>query len=116
MDFKEQLIRELDKLDPREVHMVSAAAAAPIGGRKMTKYHAVMLDETGMGEFGVSVEAETKSEAYAILREDYCESHCVQLESPEDTALREKLMYEEIEREIDNPDYWEDEDMYEEDR
>jgi hypothetical protein len=57
-----------------------------------------MLDETGC-EFGVGVEANTRSEALEILREDYVESRCVQLESPEDTAERERRMYAEIERE-----------------
>lgn len=66
----------------------------------MTKYHAVMLDETRC-EFGVSVEATTRSAALAALREDYPESRCVQLESPEDTAERERAMYARLEREQD---------------
>ncbi len=65
----------------------------------MTEYWAVMLDETGC-EFGTGVKARNKSEAYEILREDYPESQCVQLESPEDTARREQEMYERIN------DYW----------
>jgi len=64
----------------------------------MTKFHAVMLDETGMGEFGADVEARTRNEAYEKLREDYPESRCVQLESPEDTAAREDAMYGHIRR------------------
>ena len=82
------------------------------------KYHAVMLDETGVGEFGVDVEAETKEEAQAILNEDYPESRCVQLESPEDTAVREKAQYDHISRGGDYDDegrpirgaYYEDDD------
>jgi hypothetical protein len=69
-----------------------------------------MLDETGC-EFGVTVEAATRDEAYAILSEDYVESRCVQLESPQDTADREKRMYDEIQRELDGDyDYDEEED------
>jgi hypothetical protein len=64
----------------------------------MTIFHAVMLDETRC-EFGVDVEADTKEEAYAILRENYCESRCVQLESPKDAEERERRMYERLERE-----------------
>jgi hypothetical protein len=61
-----------------------------------------MLDETRC-EFGVGVEADTREEAYEQLREDYPESRCVQLESPEDTAAREKRIYEQAMREYDNP-------------
>jgi hypothetical protein len=66
----------------------------------MTKYHAVMLDETRC-EFGVTIEAENKEEARKILREDYPESRCVQLESPEDTRERERLMWQRIQEEED---------------
>lgn len=76
----------------------------------MIRFWAVMLDETGMGEFGVAVEADTRDEAYAILEEDYCESRCVQLESPADTAAREKRMYDRIQRELDG-DYEEEDDF-----
>lgn len=65
----------------------------------MIKYWAVMLDETRC-EFGVGIEANSKAEAYAILEEDYPESRCVQLESPEDTRERERRMMIEIEREM----------------
>ena len=58
----------------------------------MTKYHAVMLDETRC-EFGVSVTAKTRARAYEKLREDYPESKCVQLESPADTRKREQRIY-----------------------
>jgi hypothetical protein len=51
----------------------------------------------------VGVEADTREEAYEQLREDYPESRCVQLESPEDTARRVRLMEERIAREYDNP-------------
>ena len=63
----------------------------------MTKYHAVMLDETRC-EFGVSVEADSRDDAYEQLQEDYPESQCVQLESPEDTAERERRLQEWAER------------------
>ena len=39
----------------------------------MVKFHAVMIDETGC-EFGVSLEAESRDEAYDELKEDYPES------------------------------------------
>ena len=58
----------------------------------MTHYHAVM---NFFGEeFPASVEAETLEEAYEKLRENYPESTCVQLESPEDTEAREKRIYD----------------------
>ena len=65
----------------------------------MTTFHAVMIDETGC-EFGVSVTAETREEAFALLRENYPESRCDQLESPADTARREAAMYDDINRGI----------------
>ena len=65
----------------------------------MPKFHAVMIDETGC-EFGASVEAPTRQAAYDLLREDYPESRCDQLESPQDTADREKRMYDDISRGI----------------
>lgn len=70
----------------------------------MIKFHAVMLDETRC-EFGVDVEAPSKSEAYDILRRDYPESRCIQLESPEDSAERIHRMYRHIEMGGD----WDDE-------
>ena len=63
----------------------------------MIKYHAVMLDETRC-EFGASVEAENRAAAHDWLRENYPESRCVQLESPEDTAEREAAMHDHISR------------------
>jgi len=75
----------------------------------MIKFWAVMLDETGC-EFGVGVEAETREDAYRQLEEDYSESRCVQLESPADTAAREKRMYDEINREMDGDYDYDDED------
>lgn len=73
----------------------------------MITFHAVMLDETRC-EFGASVEASSRSEAYDLLRERYPESQCVQLESPADRRAREEdLYFDEFEDEDD-----EDEDMY----
>ena len=46
----------------------------------MINYHAVFIDETGMGEFGATIRAKTKAEAWEIAREDYPESRCVQIE------------------------------------
>lgn len=66
----------------------------------MTNFHAVFLDETGC-EFGATIEAETKDEAWAKAAEDYPESSCVQLESPQDAAEREARMYERIQAEED---------------
>lgn len=73
----------------------------------MTRYHAVMLDETRC-EFGVSIEASNRSQAYEKLREDYPESRCIQLESPEDTREREQRMYARLEDE-QNGIFWPDE-------
>ncbi len=57
------------------------------------KFHAVMIDETGC-EFGADVTAATREEAYQALAENYPESRVDQLESPEDTAAREKRIYD----------------------
>jgi hypothetical protein len=70
----------------------------------MTKYHAVMLDETGC-EFGVELEADSREDAYEQLEDDYPESNCVQLESRADSDARERAMYEHIEAGGD----WDDE-------
>lgn len=82
----------------------------------MIEFWAVMLDETGC-EFGVGVSAGSRTEAFDKLREDYPESRCVQLESPEDTARREREMYHRLQDEYDDfyDDYDEDEDEDEED-
>jgi hypothetical protein len=61
----------------------------------MIKFHAVLTDECG-SEFGADVEANSRMEAYDILNEDYPESHIMQLESPDDTARREKAVYDEV--------------------
>jgi hypothetical protein len=58
-----------------------------------TQFHAVMLDETGC-EFGASVTAGSREAAYEYLSENYPESRCIQLESPADTAAREKRIYD----------------------
>ncbi len=70
----------------------------------MTKYHAVMLDETGC-EFGAEVEADSRDEAYDILGDDYPESRVVQLESPEESDARERRAYEHAERCYEDPYY-----------
>ena len=70
----------------------------------MTRYHAVMTDETGC-EFGVDVDAATRAEAYDDLRENYPESSVAQLESPRDTQDRESRMYAHIDAGGD----WDDE-------
>lgn len=62
------------------------------------QFHAVMLDETRC-EFGVTFEAESRRAAYEYLEENYEESRCVQLESPQDTAERERRIWERAERE-----------------
>lgn len=82
----------------------------------MTHFHAVMIDETGC-EFGASVEASSRDEAYDQLRERYPESRCDQLESPEDTAEREARIYREVMGEYgdyDEPDDDEPEDDFSE--
>jgi hypothetical protein len=61
----------------------------------MTKFHAVMIDETGC-EFGVDIKATSRGEAHDLLHEDYPESRCDQLESAEDTRDRERRMYAHI--------------------
>jgi hypothetical protein len=68
----------------------------------MTRFHAVMIDETGC-EFGAEVNAHSRAEAYAKLKENYPESRCDQLESPTDAAKRERRMYQRIQQELDDP-------------
>lgn len=65
----------------------------------MTQFHAVMLDETGC-EFGASVEAPNREEAFDTLREDYPESQVLQLESPSDRQEREERIRRSVELEI----------------
>lgn len=82
----------------------------------MTHFHAVFIDETGQGEFGVGIEAKDRMSAILELQEQYPESRLVQLESPQDRADRlariwreaERSMYEE-DGEWYPPDYDEDE-------
>lgn len=61
-------------------------------------YHAVMIDETGC-EFPAQVEAENYNQAMAILREEYPESRCDQLETPDQALERERLMLRRIQEE-----------------
>jgi hypothetical protein len=60
-----------------------------------------MLDETRC-EFGVTIEARNRDEAWSILEEDYPESRCVQLETTDGTAERERLIYLQAAREWEN--------------
>lgn len=66
----------------------------------MTHFHAVLLDETRC-EFGASIEADSRDEAYERLAENYPESRVVQLESPEDTRKRESHIHDLISRGAD---------------
>lgn len=81
----------------------------------MTRFWGVFLDETRC-EFGAPIEAKTKEEAWRIAAEDYPESKCVQLESPEDTKDREMRIYRAAEIDSgyldDDVDYDDDEDDY----
>ena len=43
------------------------------------RYHAVMVDETGC-EFGVTEWADSNSDMWEQMQEDYPESRCVQVE------------------------------------
>lgn len=74
----------------------------------MIRYHAVLLEECGY-EFGADVTAASREEAYDELREMYPENRgIVQLESPEDTAARERRMYARLEAEMDGDCYYDD--------
>jgi hypothetical protein len=70
----------------------------------MTKYHAVMIDETGC-EFGADVEADSRQEAYNLLAEDYPESRVDQLEDQADRRQRERAYREEDEWNAQIADY-----------
>lgn len=82
----------------------------------MIDFHAVMIDETGC-EFGATIRAASKAEAWDEVREQYPESRCVQMESPEDTAAREARIYRQACREYgdDDYDYMDDDDEDDED-
>jgi hypothetical protein len=71
------------------------------------QFHAVFLDETGC-EFGATIIAANKADAYETAREQYPESRCVQMESPEDTAAREKRIYDQCLMEEGEWDFDED--------
>ena len=58
----------------------------------MPYYHAVMIDETGC-EFGAGENARDKHHAAEVFKYNYPESRVVQIESAEDTAAREALIY-----------------------
>ncbi len=70
----------------------------------MPRYHAVMIDETGC-EFGVDIEACTKSDAIDQLEDDYPESRVDSVESRDESRNRERAMYAHIEAGGD----WDDE-------
>jgi hypothetical protein len=76
----------------------------------MIRFHGVFIDETGHGEFGATIEAKSKAEAWEKAKEDYPESRCIQLESPEESAAREHETYMQVSRELDGDDYWGDDD------
>ncbi len=73
----------------------------------MINFHAVILDECGH-ETGVSVRAANREEAYDMVRENYPESNCVQLESPEDTQKREAAIYASVSAEYDDGEYYDE--------
>jgi len=75
--------------------------------KRYTEYHAVMVDETGC-EFGAGISAQSRTEAYDLLREFYPESKCVQLESPDDAREREARLYHSIMAEMDGDEDWDD--------
>lgn len=60
-------------------------------------YHAVMgfFGE----EFGVTFEAKDKPSAMDYLRDQYPESSCLQLESPQDMADRQAKLYAKLQEE-----------------
>jgi hypothetical protein len=70
----------------------------------MTQYHAVLLDETGC-EFGADCQADSHDQAYEYFKEQYPESSVVQLEDPDDTARREKALYDHAWRMAFDDDY-----------
>ncbi len=61
----------------------------------MTKFHAVMIDETGC-EFGVDLEADTREDARDDLRENYPECRVDQIEDQSEAAKREYDLYTHI--------------------
>jgi len=67
----------------------------------MTTFHAVLTDECG-GEFGATIIAATKADAYETAREQYPESSVVQMESPMDAQERQARIQRTIAAEYDD--------------
>jgi hypothetical protein len=77
----------------------------------MIEYHAVLLDETNC-EMGVTIKAEDRAAAIAVLAECYPECRCVQLEDDNDAREREEAMYRRIAMEDDGYFYEDEMDRY----
>lgn len=58
----------------------------------MTKYHAVLRDETGC-DFTASVEAKTRQAAFDYLHENYPESRVIDVETAAQINRREARTY-----------------------
>ena len=70
----------------------------------MMTYHAVLLDETGC-EFGHTFAANSRTEAWDYVQEQFPESRCVQLEDHNDTAKRQDATYQRM-WQLDERDEW----------
>lgn len=70
----------------------------------MTKFHAVMIDETGC-EFSAEIEACTKADAIDQLEEDYPECRVDVVSSPDEMRERERHIYERANWDYENPGY-----------
>lgn len=74
------------------------------GVATMTRFHAVMIDETGC-EFGVDLEASSRDKAYDQLADDYPESRVDQLEDDEQARERQQRIEDYAQRCCDDPYY-----------
>lgn len=63
----------------------------------MPRFHAILTDETGHGEFGVTIDADSRGDAWDELEEDYPECRVTQVKTQEeveqDQADREARMW-----------------------
>ena len=73
----------------------------------MPRFQAILTDETGHGEFGVTIDADSRGAAWDELQEDYPECRVTQVLTQEEVEERENDRYARLFEE-DPYDYYED--------
>ena len=56
----------------------------------MHRYHAILQDETGHGEFGVTIDADSRADAWDQLEEDYPECRVTQVLTEQEIEERQR--------------------------